>query len=87
MFGSMIASRTALHENIIVAYSRLLTVIRSEMLQVSAHYGVRPLCAAPELELWTACPASFKAGISRDYTVTVCGHHMPDWDLPSEGCD
>ena len=55
------------------------------MLQSSAHDRVRPLYATSEHELWKACPAPCDAGISRNFSVTVCRDGIPDWNVLAEG--
>ena len=57
-----------------------------DILQISVHDLVGPLCTTPELEIQTVYPASCEVEISQEYEVTVRGNDMPDWNLLVECC-
>ena len=75
-------STIVLHENLVVAFSRLLIVIRSRyfffsFFQRNTHDRSEPSCVIPELELWEECPSSCEAGVSLDHVIMFGGNDVP----------
>ena len=82
---SLITSRTVSREDVIVACSMMLIVIRSSDF-ILRSFGKWPFFAVLELEFRAVHSIPCETWVSWNCDISVYWDCMTDWDFPSKGC-